>query len=361
MNPYTLPIYNHKESILEALAKHRVIVFTSPTGSGKTTQLPIILYQAGYAQKGIIGVTQPRRIAAVSVSAFIAKQLNSAEKVAYKMRFHDTTTDATKIKIMTDGSLLQELKSPDLINTYSVIMIDEAHERSLTIDFVLGLLKRALATHPKLQIIISSATINAKVFSTYFHFCPVIHLDTPMFPVSIVYVPQKNKTLRKNRKSRTHLPTLPPYIHSIIHIVKNTVKDKNTGDILIFLQGEQMIKTCIQELAFLQHKICLLPLYARLGKAEQDAVFLSYKQRKVIAATNIAETSITIDGITTVIDTGLAKENHYDAKTYTSALIEKPIAQSSAEQRKGRAGRTQAGTCYRLYEKADYTSRPSFS
>lgn len=189
MNPHDLPIYQQRAKILDALEKNQVIVVESPTGSGKTTQLPIILYEAGYAARGIIGVTQPRRIATLSVSDFIARQLGSAIPgiIGYKMRFEDATASNTVIKIMTDGILLQEMKLDPFLSRYGVIMVDEAHERSLNIDFILGLLKKVLEARSEFRVIVSSATINAEIFSEYFSECPIVRIDAPMFPVRVVY------------------------------------------------------------------------------------------------------------------------------------------------------------------------------
>lgn len=191
MDTRELPVYQQKERILQALQDHQVIVVESPTGSGKTTQLPVILHEAGYSKNGLIGVTQPRRIATLSVSDFIARQLGVKVSglVGYKMRFEDKTSDATTIKIMTDGILLQEMKLDPALSRYGVIMVDEAHERSLNIDFILGLLKRVLESRPEFKVIVSSATINAEVFSEYFGECPIVKIETPMYPVTLVYDP----------------------------------------------------------------------------------------------------------------------------------------------------------------------------
>jgi HrpA-like RNA helicase len=207
-----LPVYTHKDRILEALEKNSVIVVESPTGSGKTTQLPIILYEAGYTERGISGVTQPRRIATLSESDFIARQLGTSVPglVGYKMRFEDKTTPATQIKIMTDGILLQEIKGDDTLSAYSVLIVDEAHERSLNIDFILGLLKRVLELRPNFKVIISSATINAEVFSSYFNDCPIVRIDTPMYPVTIIYDPPdpEHRGRRAPEKNRKHRGTM---------------------------------------------------------------------------------------------------------------------------------------------------------
>jgi RNA helicase HrpA len=380
MNPSELPVYQQKDKILSALESHRVVVVESPTGSGKTTQLPVILHEAGYSTERTIGVTQPRRIAAVSVSEFIAKQLDVSLPglVGYKMRFDDRTTIDTRIKVMTDGILLQEIKNDEYLHDYSVIMVDEAHERSLNIDFVLGLLKRALELRPDLRVIVSSATINADIFSQYFDSCPVVRIETQMYPVQVIYDDPKVQDLQeaaagndgRGRKGKgvtqrqARELAYDAIIDRVVNVVQRIVDEEHPGDILIFLSGEQMIKDTITRLYSLpiRRGLHILPLYGRLSKAEQDAVFPPPPagKRKIVIATNIAETSITIDGITAVIDSGLSKTNFYNPRTYTSALVEGPISKASANQRKGRAGRTRPGRCYRLYSKRDFENRPLF-
>jgi RNA helicase HrpA len=364
MDPRELPVYQQKERILQALKDHQVIVVESPTGSGKTTQLPIILHEAGYSRNGLIGVTQPRRIAALSVSDFIARQLGVKVSglVGYKMRFEDRTSDETAIKIMTDGILLQEMKLDPALSRYGVIMVDEAHERSLNIDFILGLLKRVLEARPEFKVIVSSATINAEVFSEYFGECPIVKIETPMYPVTLVYDPPvadgEQPAFSRSAESDALLA-------KIVDIVSRIVAEKRSGDILIFLPGEKAIKDCMKRLAFCAAggKLHLIPLYSRLGKDEQERVFEKAPlfKTKVVISTNIAETSVTIDGVTSVIDSGLAKLNYYNPKTFTSSLIETPISKASSNQRKGRAGRTQPGSCYRLYSRADFENRPLFT
>ncbi|MFP4066400.1 MAG: oligonucleotide/oligosaccharide-binding fold domain-containing protein [Spirochaetaceae bacterium] len=350
-----LPVYRRRERILKALETNQVIVVESPTGSGKTTQLPLILHEAGFSRGGVIGVTQPRRIAAVSVSEYIASELGEdhGETVGYKMRFEDHTSPETRIKIMTDGILLQELKADDMLSRYSVIMVDEAHERSLNIDFILGLLKRILAARPDFRVIVSSATINAEVFSEYFDAAPIVRIEAQMYPVDVRYDPP----LRENDPEEL--------LRKIEEIVVRIVEEGPEGDILIFLSGEQIIKNCISTLdsSAVAGQLHLLPLYGRLSKEEQDAVFPPPPagKKKVVVATNIAETSITIDGITAVIDPGLAKMNYYNPRTFTSSLVEGPISKASANQRKGRAGRTRPGVCYRLYTPEDFDTRPLFT
>ncbi|MDH7483343.1 MAG: ATP-dependent RNA helicase [Spirochaetales bacterium] len=402
MNPHELPIYQHKDIILQALAENQVIVVESPTGSGKTTQLPIILHEAGYASRGIIGITQPRRIATLSVSDFIARQLGTSVPgvVGYKMRFEDMTTPETAIKIMTDGILLQEMKLDPFLSRYGVIMVDEAHERSLNIDFILGLLKKILEARSDFRVIVSSATINAEVFSEYFSECPIVRIDAPMYPVRVVYDPLRPAPgtpdpaaakvrgvqhptgsdfgLRTDQKSgsepgqslatdaffRSSDEALYDKIESIVGRVLDGEAGAEPGDILIFLPGEKTIKECLMRLMSSRwaRRLHCIPLYARLGKDEQERVFEPAPEGKikVVIATNIAETSVTIDGITVVIDSGLAKINFYNPKTFTASLIESPISRASCNQRRGRAGRTRPGICYRLYSLKDFESRPLY-
>lgn len=356
-----LPVYEQKQRILDTLKDNQVIVVQSPTGSGKTTQIPVILYEAGYAQSGTIAVTQPRRIAALSVSEFISKQLNTTYPglVGYKMRFEDKTDATTKIKIMTDGILLQEMKLDPWLSKYSVIMVDEAHERSLNIDFVLGLLKRVLAERKDFRVIVSSATMNAEAFSAYFDGCPIVTIDTITYPVTIVY---DTPSIPASTISEAATDAL---LTKICNTVDRILANNEPGGILIFLPGEKIIKDCLWKLDHspFSRKIHTLPLYGRLAKEEQEKVFdpAPFGKKKVIISTNIAETSVTISDITTVIDAGLAKLNFYNPRTFTSSLNETAISKASCNQRKGRAGRTQPGICYRLYSRKDYDTRPIYT
>lgn len=356
-----LPVYEQKQIILDALKENQVIVVQSPTGSGKTTQIPVILHEAGFSQNGIIAVTQPRRIAALSVSEFISKQLGTKYPglVGYKMRFEDKTDATTRIKIMTDGILLQEMKLDPLLSKYSVIMVDEAHERSLNIDFVLGLLKRILKERKDFKVIVSSATMNAEAFSEYFENCPIVNIETITYPVTIVYDPPKISATTITEQGSECL------IEKICSTVERVLNNGEDGGILIFLPGEKIIKDCLFKLdhSKFARKIYTLPLYGRLAKEEQERVFdpAPFGKKKVIISTNIAETSVTISDITTVIDSGLSKLNYYNPRTFTSSLVETAISKASSNQRKGRAGRTQAGTCYRLYSRKDFDTRPLYT
>lgn len=361
INYKKLPVYEQKDKILEVLEKNQVIVVQSPTGSGKTTQIPVILHEAGFSDSGIIAVTQPRRIAALSVSEFISKQLGTTYPglVGYKMRFEDKTDSSTKIKIMTDGILLREMKLDPWMSKYSVVMVDEAHERSLNIDFVLGLLKRVLQARPEFKVIVSSATMNAEAFSSYFGNCPIVNIDTITYPVSVIYDPPAIPASTSSPAASDAL------LNKIESTIQRVLSNKVNGDILIFLPGEKIIKDCMQKLykSSFSRKIHIIPLYGRLAKEEQERVFDSAPlgKKKVIISTNIAETSVTIPGITVVIDSGLAKLNFYNPRTFTSSLIETPVSKASCNQRKGRAGRTQEGTCYRLYPRKDYETRQMYT
>lgn len=351
-----LPVYQHRSEIIKALEENQVLIIESPTGSGKTTQLPIILKEAKYDEKGIIGITQPRRIAALSISDFIKKQLELDKDdhyCAYTMRFDDTSDSSTKIKVMTDGILLQELKSNPYLTNYSVIMVDEAHERSLNIDFILGLLKQICEVRPELKIIISSATINTEIFSAFFNNAPIISIKANAYPVEIIYDPLKlTKTAVLGQEDYQHIKK----------IAEKSIQN-NDGDILVFLPGEYDILQVSDCLKSINRETLIIPLYGRLSKEEQEKVFLKTPEgkTKIVVATNIAETSITIDGIRVVIDSGLAKMNFYNQKNFTSSLDSMMISKSSSIQRAGRAGRTQSGICYRLYSEEIFSNLAPFS
>ena len=361
----SLPVYEQKQKILDCMENNKVVIVESPTGSGKTTQIPVILYEAGYATNGMIAVTQPRRIAALSVSEFIAKQMNTPYPglVGYKMRFEDNTGPDTRIKIMTDGILLQEMKLDPWLSKYSVVMVDEAHERSLNIDFILGLLKRVLAERSDFHVIVSSATMNTQAFSEYFDGAPIVSIDTITYPVSVIYDPIQGGATTATEAGCDIL--LSKICATVDRVLDNDEGSDINGGILIFLPGEKIIKDCVERLLhcpFSRH-LHIMPLYGRLAKEEQERVFEDPPagKKKVVVTTNIAETSVTIHDITTVIDSGLAKLNFYSPRTFTSSLNETPVSKASCNQRKGRAGRTHEGTCYRLYSRKDFEARPLYT
>lgn len=353
--PDELPITAREEEIRETIQKYPVTIVAGETGSGKTTQLPKICLRAGLGISGKIACTQPRRVAALSVSQRIAEELKVSwgDEVGAKIRFTDKTSDRTYIKMMTDGMLLSEIQSDPDLNEYEVIIVDEAHERSLNIDFILGYLKILLERRNDLKVIITSATIDTDAFSKAFGGAPVIQVSGRTFPVEVIYAPPEE--LENDDGDVSFLDGAAEAVLRIIHT-------NQPGDILIFLPSERDIRELREMLAGKQlGRAEILPLFGRLSNAEQQRIFAPTQSRKIVIATNIAETSITIPGIRYVIDGGLARISRYNAQTHTKRLPIEPISQSSADQRKGRAGRVSDGVCIRLYSEKDYLSRPKYS
>ncbi len=347
--PPELPISARVGDIVAALERHQVAIVVGATGSGKTTQLPKIALEMGRGGKKQIGVTQPRRIAATSVAARVAKELECelGQEVGYQIRFEDRTCRNTWVKFMTDGILLAEIQGDRTLSKYDTLIIDEAHERSLTIDFVLGWLKRILPDRPDLKVIVSSATIEADRFSEFFGGAPVIQVEGRTFPVEVLYEPPADDV------------DLPD---AVADAVENVTSLDPRGDILVFLPGEREIRETEQ--ALLARKLrhtTIQPLYSRLSAAEQAKVFATISGRRVILATNVAETSLTIPGIVYVVDTGVARLSRYDPRTGTTRLQVEAISQASADQRKGRCGRVRDGICVRLYDEQSFASRPAFT
>jgi len=347
--PPELPISARVADIVAALEQHQVAIVVGATGSGKTTQLPKLALEMGRGGKKQIGVTQPRRIAATSVAARVAQELECelGQEVGYQIRFEDRTCNNTWVKFMTDGILLAEIQGDRTLSAYDTLIIDEAHERSLTIDFVLGWLRRILPERPDLKVIVSSATIEADRFSEFFGGAPVIQVEGRTFPVEVLYEPPAEDT------------DLPD---AVADAVANVTSLDPRGDILVFLPGEREIRETEQALNArkLWHTV-VQPLYSRLSAGEQAKVFASIPQRRVILATNVAETSLTIPGIVYVVDTGVARLSRYDPRTGTTRLQIEAISQASADQRKGRCGRVRDGICVRLYDEDSFTARPAFT
>lgn len=345
-----LPILNQKEEIKRAIRKNQVVIISGETGSGKTTQIPKICMEIGRGQNGLIGHTQPRRIAAQSVAKRISEELKVpfGTLVGYKIRFSDKISDRALIKLMTDGILLSELYSDKLLLKYDTLIIDEAHERSLNIDFILGYLYSILLIRSDLKIIISSATINSKLFSRYFNNAPVINIKGRSYPIEIRYRPVILKKKNNHKKK----------INSIIKAILELNKE-NKGDIIVFLSNEKEIKDTFKGIKKINlFKTEILSIYANLSKNEQNKVFKIHKRRRIILSTNIAETSLTIPGVKYVIDTGYARISRYNSKTKVQHLPIEEISQASAQQRTGRCGRTSPGICIRLYSKENFLSRP---
>ncbi|MBX3258764.1 MAG: ATP-dependent RNA helicase HrpA [Labilithrix sp.] len=347
--PPELPISARVADIATAIDRHPVVIVAGATGSGKTTQLPKIALAMGRGLEKVIGVTQPRRIAATSVAARVASELGSplGTDVGYQIRFDDRTSPSTYVKFMTDGILLAEIHGDPLLRRYDTLVVDEAHERSLTIDFLLGWVKRILPERPDLKVVVSSATLETARFSEFFGGAPVIEVEGRTFPVEVLYEPPA---------AEADLP------EAVADAVANVTSLDPRGDVLVFLPGEREIRDAENALRAraLRHTV-VQPLYGRLSGAEQSKVFASIPERRVILATNVAETSVTIPGIVYVVDTGVARLSRYDPRSGTTRLQIEGISQASADQRKGRCGRVRDGICVRLYDEQSFASRPAFT
>ena len=358
--PESLPVSQRLDDIKAALARHQVVIIAGETGSGKTTQIPKICLALGRGVYGMIGHTQPRRVAARTVGNRIADELHVkfGQQVGYQVRFTDQTTPTTHIKVMTDGILLAETARDRLLVAYDTLIIDEAHERSLNIDFIMGYLKRILPQRPDLKVIITSATIDVKRFSQHFNNAPIIEVSGRTFPVAVHYRP----LLTETKSQDTDELMYQGVIDTLREIEQLERKRSSAGDVLVFLSGEREIR----ELANLVRKSDLrlweiLPLYSRLSVAEQNRVFQPHAGRRIVLATNVAETSLTVPGIRYVIDTGLARISRYSLRSKVQQLPIEPISKASADQRKGRCGRISDGVCFRLYAEEDFLARPDFT
>jgi pre-mRNA-splicing factor ATP-dependent RNA helicase DHX16 len=348
-----LPVYAFRDELLSAINDHQILIIVGETGSGKTTQIPQFLYEAGYSKDGkVIGCTQPRRVAAMSVAARVSEEMGKklGSEVGFTIRFEDQTTPGkTKIKYMTDGMLLRQLLSEPGLDSYSVMMIDEAHERNLATDILLGLLKDISRWRTDLKILISSATLDAQKFADFFDGAPIFNIPGRRYPVDVFYTesPESN------------------YVTAVLSTVFQIHISQPAGDILVFLTGQEEIEACAENLTETCRKLgskisemIIAPIYANLPSDQQAKIFepTPPNARKVILSTNIAESSITVDQVAYVIDTGFVKENHFNPRTGIESLLVSPISKASANQRAGRAGRTGKGNCFRLYTKWAYMS-----
>lgn len=351
--PENLPVSQKQQEIADAIRDNQVVIVAGETGSGKTTQLPKICLTLGRGVKGLIGHTQPRRLAARTVANRIADELETSLGgcVGYKVRFNDQVSDNTQIKLMTDGILLAEIQQDRLLMQYDTIIIDEAHERSLNIDFLLGYLRELLPRRPDLKVIITSATIDPQRFSRHFNNAPVVEVSGRTYPVEVRYRPVVNDVDDSDRDQ----------LQAIFDAV-DELGQESSGDILIFMSGEREIRDTADALSKrdLPHTE-ILPLYARLSNAEQNRVFQAHSGRRIVLATNVAETSLTVPGIKYVIDPGTARISRYSYRTKVQRLPIEPVSQASANQRKGRCGRVSEGICIRLYSEEDFLSRPEFT
>ena len=345
----SLPVCERKDEIAEAIANNQVVIIAGETGSGKTTQIPKICLELGRGIGGLIGHTQPRRLAARTVANRIAEELKTplGQQVGFKIRFSDHVSDSTYIKLMTDGILLAEIQRDRFLSQYDTIIIDEAHERSLNIDFILGYLKQLLPRRPELKLIITSATIDPLRFSKHFNDAPVIEVSGRTYPVEIRYRETESSDYDQ--------------IQSITEAVNELLTEAG-GDILVFLSGEREIRDTADALNKQQYRNTeVLPLYSRLSNSEQNKVFSAHSSRRIVLATNVAETSLTVPGIKYVIDPGTARVSRYSVRSKVQRLPIEAISQASANQRAGRCGRVSDGICIRLYSEDDFLSRDVFT
>ncbi|MER7188501.1 ATP-dependent RNA helicase HrpA [Streptomyces flaveolus] len=353
--PEQLPVSQKKDVIAEAIRDHQVVIVAGETGSGKTTQIPKICVELGRGVRGMIGHTQPRRIAARTVAERVADELDTplGEAVGWKVRFTDQVNpDATFIKLMTDGILLAEIQTDRELRAYDTIIIDEAHERSLNIDFLLGYLAQLLPKRPDLKVVITSATIDPERFSRHFGDAPIIEVSGRTYPVEVRYRPLLEED--GDDADRDQITAITDAVEELM--------GEGKGDILVFLSGEREIRDTADALEKKKYRFTeILPLYARLSHAEQHRVFQQHTGRRIVLATNVAETSLTVPGIKYVIDPGFARISRYSHRTKVQRLPIEPISQASANQRKGRCGRTSDGICIRLYSEDDFNARPEFT
>lgn len=356
--PEELPVSRKKDEILAAIRDHQVVIVAGETGSGKTTQIPKICLELGRGIKGLVGHTQPRRIAARTVAERVAEELKTplGEAVGWKVRFTDQVGQDTLVKLMTDGILLAEIQTDRELRQYDTLIIDEAHERSLNIDFILGYVKQLLPRRPDLKVVITSATIDPERFAAHFDDAPIIEVSGRTYPVEVRYRP-----ILEEGESEEDIDRDRDQVQAICDAAVE-LQAEGPGDILVFLSGEREIRDTADALNKLNLKFTeVLPLYARLSSAEQHRVFQRSSSRRIVLATNVAETSLTVPGIKYVIDPGTARISRYSHRTKVQRLPIEAISQASANQRKGRCGRTSDGICIRLYSEEDFLARPEFT
>jgi ATP-dependent helicase HrpA len=360
-----LPIAAKREEIKAAIAKHQVVVIAGETGSGKTTQLPKICLELGRGVHGLIGHTQPRRLAARSVAMRVAEEIGTplGELVGYQVRFEDQSSERSLIKLMTDGILLAETQHDRYLEKYDTLIVDEAHERSLNIDFLLGYLKTLLVRRPDLKLIITSATIDLQRFSEHFGGAPIVEVSGRTFPVDTWYRPLTSEQDEDGNRVEEDLSVDQAILATLDEIAAfEKSEGKRPGDVLVFLPGEREIRDCAEVLRKANLRFSeVLPLYARLSPAEQQKIFAPMGARKIVLATNVAETSLTVPGIRYVIDSGTARISRYSYRAKVQRLPIEAVSQASANQRKGRCGRVEPGICVRLFSEEDFNGRPAFT
>jgi ATP-dependent helicase HrpA len=354
----SLPITARADEIVKLIRENQVVVIAGETGSGKTTQLPKLCLAAGRGEAGMIGCTQPRRLAARSVARRVAEELGTqlGDQVGFQVRFTDQVSERTLVKFMTDGILLAETQNDPWLSAYDTLIIDEAHERSLNIDFLLGYLKQLAAKRPELKIIVTSATIDTARFAEHFGGAPVVSVEGRAYPVELRWRPVGETGERMQQGSAEHLASV------LDEIIADRSLAGGPGDVLVFLPGEREIRDAHLLLSRRQYRETeILPLYARLSATDQDRVFKPGPKRRVVLATNVAETSLTVPRIRYVVDTGSARVKRYSQRSQLERLHVEPVSQAAADQRKGRCGRIGPGICYRLYDEADFVARNAFT
>ncbi|MEA3217718.1 MAG: ATP-dependent helicase HrpA, partial [Acidimicrobiia bacterium] len=383
--PQGLPVVDRRDDILAAISDHQVVIIAGETGSGKSTQLPKLCLELGLGVRGFIGHTQPRRIAARAVAERVAEELQTSVggAVGYTVRFTDHVSDDTLVKVMTDGILLAEIQRDPQLNNYDTLIIDEAHERSLNIDFILGYLTQLLPRRPDLKVIITSATIDTERFSEHFGNAPVVDVSGRSYPVEVRYRPLlddsraadlaedddddadprpvQRKPSGDPRPAQRKPSGERDQVQGICEAI-DELRTEGPGDILVFVSGEREIRDTAEALrAQSLADTEILPLYARLSAAEQHRVFQAHAGRRIVLATNVAETSLTVPGVRYVVDPGTARISRYNRRTKVQRLPIEPVSQASANQRAGRCGRVAPGICIRLYSEEDFESRPAFT
>ncbi|MGI8936878.1 MAG: ATP-dependent RNA helicase HrpA [Iamia sp.] len=359
--PPDLPIADRRDELLDAIRDHQVVIVAGETGSGKSTQLPKLCLELGRGVLGLVGHTQPRRVAARTIAERVAEELGSevGGAVGYAVRFTDRVGDDTYVKVMTDGILLAELQRDRSLSRYDTLIIDEAHERSLNIDFLLGYLHQLLPTRPDLKVIITSATIDTARFAAHFRGAPIVEVSGRTYPVELRYRPFGEPVVAE--EGDDVLDDDRDQVEAVCDAVDELVRD-TTGDVLVFLSGEREIRDTADALDDRdRHDLEVLPLYARLSSAEQHRVFEPHRKRRVVLATNVAETSLTVPGVRSVVDAGTARISRYSHRLKVQRLPIEAISQASANQRAGRCGRVAPGTCIRLYSEEDLQARPEFT
>ncbi len=360
----SLPVSDRRKEIMQAISDHQVVIICGETGSGKTTQLPKMCLELGRGVDGLIAHTQPRRLAARSVANRIAEELHSelGQLVGYKVRFHDQVSEQSYVKLMTDGILLAEIQNDRFLNQYDTLIIDEAHERSLNIDFLLGYLRWLLARRKDLKLIVTSATIDTTRFSQHFNNAPIIEVSGRTYPVEIRYQDLHNETAEDSDKSRDVTQGI---LDAIDELHQESLRQGTTGDILVFLPGEREIRETAEalrkHLQFSRRKVDVLPLFARLSSTEQNRIFHPTGCTRIVLATNVAETSLTVPRIKYVIDPGVARISRYSWRSRVQRLQVEKISQASANQRSGRCGRVSEGIAIRLYSEDDFKRRPEYT